>query len=477
MHIISKKRLGFRVKALHKRKEASALHFLSEKMSFWVAVFSLFAFVTGNMVGQHGWHVFWKSVMGEFDDSLIVYEGTVTPIAFVPDYARWAAVGGNPQDHTFRQVPKDILIPLPSYVHKNLGASFSADYMGGYDAAHDGNGSHVGVDIRAPEGTPVRSIANGIITRIGNDPSGFGKFIVIRHPNMPDPANPNKTTTLHSVYAHLSEILVSEGLTIRKGEDIGASGSTGFASGPHLHFQLDRDVAPWHPYWPFTTSEMREANVNFTEAINSGLHHERGELYTVNPMLFVQANYSPVMVAAESNEGTVVKPSQKVKLSLKERRDLRLKQREERRAIAMKNAPVVAVAPSPASSEISPVAAEQPLIVQKETVVSTEQLISGPQLVVAIEFTHDGTFNRGWEKVRIRLLDIDGRAIRSPLLRSDIYLRTAYGKAEFRPEILSVLDFEDGEIVVDVLPRNRGTVVLQAQPTGEMSAPMKYVEE
>ena len=104
-------------------------------------------------------------------------------------------------------------------------------------------------------------------------------------------------------------------------------------------------------------------------------------------------------------------------------------------------------------------------------------MISGPQLVVAIEFTHDGTFNRGWEKVRIRLLDIDGRAIRSPLLRSDIYLRTAYGKAEFRPEILSVLDFEDGEIVVDVLPRNRGTVVLQAQPTGEMSAPMKYVEE
>ena len=117
------------------------------------------------------------------------------------------------------------------------------------------------------------------------------------------------------------------------------------------------------------------------------------------------------------------------------------------------------------------------MIVRKEPVVSTEQLIPGPQPVATIAFTHDGAFNRGWEKVRIRLLDANGRAIRSPLLRSDIYLRTAYGKAEFRPEVLSVLDFEDGEVMIDVLPRNRGTVVLQAQPTGEMSAPIKYVEK
>ena len=84
MHTISKTKIGFRVKTLQKRKEPHALHFLTEKMSFWVAVFSLFAFVTGNMVGQHGWRVFWKSVLGEFDDSLIVYEGTVPPIVPSP---------------------------------------------------------------------------------------------------------------------------------------------------------------------------------------------------------------------------------------------------------------------------------------------------------------------------------------------------------------------------------------------------------
>lgn len=470
MHTISKKRLGFHVKSLHKRKEAGALHFLSEKMSFWVAVFSLFAFVTGNMVGQHGWHVFWKSVMGEFDDSLIVYEGTVTPVALIPDYTRWSTVGGNSFDHQFRQVPRDFLVSLPAYNHSNLDPIYSVDHLGSYGFEDDREGSHVGIDIRVPEGTPIRAIANGIVTRISDDPQGFGEYVVIRHPNMPDPSNPKSTTTLHSVYAHLSSILMSEGMTVRKGEEIGASGSTGFASGPHLHFQMDRDEAPWHPYWPFSTAEMRDAKMNFTQAINEGLHRERGAEFTVNSMQYVQSNYAPVAaVAGEKNVSSVPK---RIRLSLKERRDARLREREERRLIAMRNAPIVIV-PSSASSSAAP----EPLIVQKETVVSTEQLVSGPQPVATIEFNHDGEFNRGWEKVRIRLLDSNGRTINSPLLRSDIYLRTAYGKAEFRPEVLSVLDFQNGEAVVDVLPRNRGTVVLQTQPTGEMSAPMKYMEE
>ncbi|MBI3332382.1 M23 family metallopeptidase [Candidatus Peregrinibacteria bacterium] len=438
-----------------------------------MAIFSLFAFVTGNMVGQHGWQVFWKSVLGEFDDSLIVYEGTVTPLAQVPNYTKWI---GNSYDHTWQQVPEPARMALPAYDEDNRHPVYSVNHMGSYKYDDErAEGSHNGIDIRVPEGTPVRAIANGIVTRISNDPAGFGKYIVIRHPHMPDPANPKVTTVLHSTYAHLSSVLVSEGMTIRKGEDIGASGKTGFASGPHLHFQIDRDEAPWHPYWPFTTFEMREAKMNFTQAINAGLHRERGALYSVNPMLLVQANYSPVLVASERTTGQVER-AERTRLSVKERRALRIKQREAR-LIAMGQHVAASSAPSVASSPIASPIVEQPVIVQRETVAATDAVTTGPQGVAQIEFRHDGEFSRGWEKVRVRLLDANGQIITSPLLRSDIYLRTAYGKAEFRPEILSVLDFEDGEVVIDVLPRSRGTVVIQAQPTGEMSAPMKYVDQ
>ena len=99
MHTATKRRSGFKSSAIHKRKEPHALHYLSERTSFWVASLSLFAFVTGNMIGQHGWHVFWKSVMGKYDDSLIVYEGTVAPVKKIPDYRKWSLYGGDSQEY------------------------------------------------------------------------------------------------------------------------------------------------------------------------------------------------------------------------------------------------------------------------------------------------------------------------------------------------------------------------------------------
>src|SRR5688572_12677364 len=105
----------FSSNSLYRRSEPHAFHFLSQRVTFWVAALSVIAFVTGNMMGQHGWHVFWKSVLGGYDDSLIVYTGTVSPIEYVPDYTRWSMYGGNAEEHTYRQVPKDLLIPMPKY--------------------------------------------------------------------------------------------------------------------------------------------------------------------------------------------------------------------------------------------------------------------------------------------------------------------------------------------------------------------------
>ncbi len=85
------------------------------------------------------------------------------------------------------------------------------------------------VDLGAPIGTSVYAAAPGvvIVSREGGWNGGYGNYIVISHPN--------GTQTL---YAHLSKILVSEGSKVSQGQNIGAVGSTGKSTGPHLHFEV-----------------------------------------------------------------------------------------------------------------------------------------------------------------------------------------------------------------------------------------------
>jgi murein DD-endopeptidase MepM/ murein hydrolase activator NlpD len=87
-------------------------------------------------------------------------------------------------------------------------------------------GVHRGVDIRAPEGTPVRTMNSGRV-RFAGWMNGYGNVVWIDHPG-----------GVISVYAHLSDIGVRVGSPIETGEFIGASGSTGTVSGPHLHFEV-----------------------------------------------------------------------------------------------------------------------------------------------------------------------------------------------------------------------------------------------
>ncbi|MGD9831673.1 MAG: peptidoglycan DD-metalloendopeptidase family protein [Piscinibacter sp.] len=85
--------------------------------------------------------------------------------------------------------------------------------------------AHKGVDYGAPTGTPVRSVAHGTV-RFAGVQNGYGKVIEIDHAN-------GKST----VYAHLSRIDVRQGQRIEQGDRIGAVGATGWATGPHLHFE------------------------------------------------------------------------------------------------------------------------------------------------------------------------------------------------------------------------------------------------
>lgn len=86
-----------------------------------------------------------------------------------------------------------------------------------------------GVDIGAPTGTSVYAAADAtvLIAKTGGYNTGYGNYIILSHPN--------GTQTL---YAHLSRVDVSAGQRVSQGEQIGAVGSTGKSTGPHLHFEV-----------------------------------------------------------------------------------------------------------------------------------------------------------------------------------------------------------------------------------------------
>jgi len=85
---------------------------------------------------------------------------------------------------------------------------------------------HLGTDFGAPTGTPVRAVGDGVIEFAGQQ-NGYGNVIFVRH------AGGRET-----VYAHLSRILVKKGDRVAQGDKIGAVGMTGWATGPHLHFEF-----------------------------------------------------------------------------------------------------------------------------------------------------------------------------------------------------------------------------------------------
>lgn len=493
--ITSAKKIGFGKSALRKRKETTraTLLYMRQKSSFLIAAVSLVAFITGNLVGQHGWYAFMKAALGKTDDSLITYTGTVAPIAYVPDYKAWATYGGKPEEHTYREVPQDILRPLPIYDAANEKTKtvsgvgndvYSVGYMGSYTTGKEGGGSHPGVDIRVPEGTPVRSIANGVVISVRDDKNGFGKLIVVRYPHMPDPDAPSYESILFGGYAHLSAQLVSEGETVQKGQLIGLSGMSGDATGPHLHFQIDRDSAPWHPFWPFTGAEARTAGISSLQAINTGFHQDIGYKNTVNPVLYTQTNYSPatiagpvptnVKTAGTSSRATVVKAAPVSTKSLaQQRRDDRLAAAA-RIAAQHAAAPVVTTPTTVATTIDQPATLSQPAPTLIEPIApvktSSSQTIVGIGIVSARQFTA-----RTWMTLRITLLDIDGNAVTDKkALKDALVLRTAYGEADFDPEILTADDFTNGSATVKMLARGRRTVVPVVQPFNVLGSPILY---
>jgi murein DD-endopeptidase MepM/ murein hydrolase activator NlpD len=91
--------------------------------------------------------------------------------------------------------------------------------------------AHKGTDFAAPTGTPVRVTADGVVAFAGQQ-NGYGNVVIVKHDD-----------TYSTVYAHLSRFAadIHEGTRVRQGEMIGNVGQTGWATGPHLHYELRVD--------------------------------------------------------------------------------------------------------------------------------------------------------------------------------------------------------------------------------------------
>jgi murein DD-endopeptidase MepM/ murein hydrolase activator NlpD len=99
-----------------------------------------------------------------------------------------------------------------------------------------GNRFHTGLDYPAPAGTPVTAAGRGRVVFAGWDAGGYGNTVVVEHPR-----------GVRSMYAHLSQVAARRGAWVVAGSRIGAVGSTGFSTGPHLHFELRLGAASIDP--------------------------------------------------------------------------------------------------------------------------------------------------------------------------------------------------------------------------------------
>ena len=95
---------------------------------------------------------------------------------------------------------------------------------------------HKGIDIAKSLGADVNASLEGKVIQAGYNNGGYGNLIVLEHSN-----------NMKTYYAHLSNIYVNVGEMVKQGDIIGAIGSTGNSTGPHLHFELRINNEPVDP--------------------------------------------------------------------------------------------------------------------------------------------------------------------------------------------------------------------------------------
>ena len=154
-------------------------------------------------------------------------------------------------------VSVDIVKPEISTKDNIISSSFQAPLKGSYENSGDyspnaptdfRHKSHKGVDLRAPGGSSVYPITEGIVSNIGSGSSG-GNMVYIQHPN-----------NIKTYSAHLGTIKVHKGDKVTKDTIIGTVGDSGNAKGtaPHVHFQVWQDGQLQNPNRYFTVPKYSD---------------------------------------------------------------------------------------------------------------------------------------------------------------------------------------------------------------------------
>jgi len=117
--------------------------------------------------------------------------------------------------------------PLPSKVTSGMG--MRRHPIGGF------RGNHTGIDLAAREGASIAAAATGTVVQIGYG-EHIGKFVTLEHKD-----------SYTTIYGHCSKILVTKGMTVKKGQIIAKVGHTGRTTGPHVHFEIRKDGIPQDP--------------------------------------------------------------------------------------------------------------------------------------------------------------------------------------------------------------------------------------
>lgn len=136
-----------------------------------------------------------------------------------------------------------ILNPADGSVYKTIKAQFTWP-VNGVITLEFGESSlfqpfHTGIDIANPngqKGDPITAFMPGKVVYAGQIFWGYGKHVIIDHGD-----------NISSIYAHLDSIWVSKGQEVKPGDIIGTEDSTGWSTGPHLHFQINVFGIPVNP--------------------------------------------------------------------------------------------------------------------------------------------------------------------------------------------------------------------------------------
>lgn len=233
------------------------------------------------------------------------FDWTVYPIEKVPNWSDWWK---NYRTLKYSDISSSDLIPIPKYSdslgwnwssdlslwskEKNAKITYAVVYLWNYniDNRYEESGSHPAVDILAPIWTPIRAIANWKIIKVVESSAWFWKHVILEMPNVPDVNWAWGKATYYASYCHLSEISVKEWDIVKKWQILWKTWNSWTSTTPHLHFQIDRGSLWWYPYWPFTSTEMYAANLNFFTAIREGLWQQNAKTNTINPMKWLEAN-------------------------------------------------------------------------------------------------------------------------------------------------------------------------------------------